>query len=582
MSSSRNRLRIASLILIAGSLTVAAEALAGTGKHPTLVDPATAKCSTCHDEVLKGKVKHAPADGDCLSCHEFSKTEGATKVRLTADVPGLCLTCHDGLKAAAEGTLNASHAPVADCSSCHRPHSSDEPRLLSSPVRQLCASCHTAEDVNKGHPIPVSRADCLSCHLPHGGDTKGFLSGKIRHSPFQEKTCEACHRKGRGTKTRFQQEGGALCFACHSDVETSLAKGFVHTALKRGQCTGCHDPHLAERKKLLKREGNGLCLTCHATLREKVESAGAHAPVKKDCATCHDAHRSENVAQLVATVPGLCLKCHSPKASKLAAKHLGADLSKLACTTCHDPHGSKGKHLVAGGSVHAPFESGCDSCHEGTTTKLVEKDTRALCLTCHGDVAEAAGKAKVSHAAMEGECLACHTPHASAQPKLVKAPGGEVCVECHEEQKTKAGHVEHGIIGLAGCQSCHLPHGGANAKMLRATGNDLCNGCHLSELVKPAADGSITLLGGAKLVGDAAKGLALLTLDSTRTKNHPQTGHPVAGIAKQGEHVEVAKAIVGKEIGCSSCHSTHSGKSRGLFAAGAASPTEVCLACHPK
>ncbi len=577
------RFRAAGHALALTSLIWAANAsFAGTGKHPTLVDPASAKCATCHDEVTKAKVKHAPVEADCLSCHDFAKKDGATTVKLTAEVPGLCLACHDALTAAAEGKLKASHAPVADCGNCHKPHGSDEAHLLNASPRQVCAACHTAEDVNKGHPIPVSRADCLSCHLPHGGNSKGFLSGTVLHAPFLDKSCAACHRKGRGTKTQFQKEGGALCYACHADVEKSLATGVVHTAVKKGQCTGCHDPHVAGQKKLLKAAGNDLCFPCHAAIRDKVTAAGAHAPAKKSCSTCHEAHRSENRAQLVSRVPGLCLKCHPANDKKLAGKHLGADLTKLDCTTCHDPHGSKQENLIAGGSVHAPFEDGCDSCHVGATTKLVEKDSRALCLACHGDVAVDAGKEKVTHAAMEGECTACHSPHASAQKKLVKAPGGEVCTACHEDQQTKEGHFEHGAIGLLGCQSCHLPHGGANPKMVRATGNDLCNGCHLSDLVKPAADGTIVLPGGATLEGADAAALKLITLDPTRTKNHPQPGHPVAGVAREGSRSVLAKSIVGKEIGCSSCHSPHSGRTRALFSGGVESHVKLCLACHPR
>jgi len=576
------RLRIAGQVLsLAGVLWAAGPCLGGAGKHPTLVDPATAKCLTCHEEVMRGKVKHAAADGDCSSCHEFGKVEGKTTVKLTAELPGLCLACHDGFTAAAEGTLKAPHAPVSDCTSCHKPHASGEEHLLSAPARQLCATCHTAEDVNQGHAIAVSRADCLSCHLPHGGDAKGFLAGTVRHSPFQEKSCDACHRKGRGTKTRFQQEGGALCFACHSDVEASLANGVVHTALKRGQCTGCHDPHLANEKKLLRTKGNDLCFACHAPLREKVTAPGAHEPAKEDCATCHDAHRSENEAQLVESLPGLCLNCHSAEGGELAAKHLGADLTKLDCASCHDPHGSTRGHLVAEGSVHAPFEDGCGTCHEGATTKLVTKEVQELCLACHGDVADAAAKSKVTHAAMDGDCTVCHTPHASAQRKLVKAPGGEVCTSCHDDQQTKEGHVEHGAIGLLGCQSCHLPHGGANSKMLRVTGNDLCNGCHLADLVKPAVDGTIGLPGGATLTAAEAKGLSVIALDSTRTRGHPQRNHPVAGIAKEGRN-PLSKSIVGKEMTCTSCHSPHSGKSGGLFVGGAATQAQLCLSCHPK
>ena len=117
--------------------------------------------------------------------------------------------------------------------------------------------------------------------------------------------------------------------------------------------------------------------------------------------------------------------------------------------------------------------------------------------------------------------------------------------------------------------------------MLRATGNDLCNGCHLADLVKPAADGTIVLPGGAVLAPAFAKGLSRIALDTTRTKGHPQRNHPVAGIAKASRN-PLAKTIAGKEMTCTSCHSPHSGKSGGLFVGGAATQAQLCLSCHPK
>lgn len=560
------------------------EAAAPAGKrHPSLVDPAKAKCGDCHAEVLKGEVRHPPAAEDCLSCHEFSRKEGRTLVALSAAGPALCVTCHADLEKAAGGTMAAPHAPVADsCVHCHDPHSSEQKRLLKAPASALCISCHAGARLDASHALPVSRSSCLECHGPHGTDFKKMLAGGVVHAPFAEASCDSCHRKGRGTRVRPRTAGAALCYACHTDLETTFSRGSIHTVVREGRCTDCHSPHLTKAPKLLKATGNDLCVRCHAEIRAKISAAGAHAPAKTGCATCHEPHRADNAGQLRTAPPALCLGCHSPKGGALARKHLGADLSKTACVTCHDPHGSAEKHLLATGSVHAPFAEGsCDTCHvKGQAGALVEKGGKALCIACHADVEEASRKAKVPHAALEGECTACHTAHASKEPKLLKGPTAAVCTACHDGQAPKKGESAHGAIAWLGCPSCHVPHGGEQAKLLRVPGNELCNGCHLSGSVKPDATGVIRLPAGYSLAGDKARRLRVVDLDTARKKNHPILNHPVSGKPSGTGRAALARPLA--EVSCLSCHVPHNARSPELFAYGASSRLELCSACHSK
>jgi len=555
----------------------------GGRRHPALIDPASAKCGDCHAEILRGEVRHAPAEEGCLSCHEFSKKERQTLVTLAATGPALCVSCHADFEKFAEGKVAAPHAPVTDsCGHCHNSHSSEHGHLLTTTAQALCLSCHPGAGLDLSHPLPVSRSSCLECHGPHGTDFKKMLTGGVVHAPFAEGSCDSCHRKGRGTRVRPRAAKAALCYACHTDLETAFGRGSVHTIVREGRCTDCHSPHLAASAKLLKATGKELCFRCHPNIRAKASAAGAHAPAKAGCATCHEPHRSDHAGQLKAPPPGLCLGCHSPKGGALARKHLGADLAKTACLTCHDPHGSAQKHLLATGSVHAPFADGsCDTCHlGGQSGALVEKGGKALCTSCHADVEEASKKAKVPHAALEGECTACHTPHASNQPKLLKGPTAAVCTACHEGQAPKAGEMPHGVIAWLGCQSCHLPHGGEQAKLLRVPGNDLCNGCHLSGTVKPDPAGVIKLPGGFSLTGEKARRLRVVDLDTARKKNHPILNHPVTGKPSGTGRAGAAKQI--GEMSCLSCHVPHNAKSPELFAYSAGSRLELCSACHPK
>jgi predicted CXXCH cytochrome family protein len=51
------------------------------------------------------------------------------------------------------------------------------------------------------------------------------------------------------------------CLACHTDFEPKLKKLFVHTAVKSGDCSGCHDPHVSSHPKLLSAESREICAT---------------------------------------------------------------------------------------------------------------------------------------------------------------------------------------------------------------------------------------------------------------------------------------------------------------------------------
>jgi len=552
-------------------------------EHPTLVDPEKTTCETCHDDVVAVRVPHPPAVDDCLSCHVFEAGEGDMSVALVESGSALCLACHDGLAAAASGEIAVPHAPVVDdCGTCHGPHGTDFDAMLTVEAEQICAECHDADATDAAHPIPVRRADCRTCHEVHGSGNAHMLRGSSRHVPFEEGSCDACHRKPRGTRVRLLQEGGALCEACHGDVANAGGE-VVHSALKQGRCVECHDPHLADQPHLLKAAGGELCFSCHPDIAERAKGPGAHAALEDGCDGCHDAHSSDRPAMLVDDGDELCRTCHDSADPELQRLHRGADMATTHCLDCHDPHGSSSKPLIANGSIHPPFREGCANCHGGTARELEGGGGNALCETCHDDVAETIATSAVPHPAMEAmECVGCHSPHASRQPKLLRAAGGGVCLDCHEDQAGAEGESTHRAISWIGCHSCHLPHGGPDEKLLRATGNDLCNGCHLRSRVKTGRDESITLDGGYVLRGERAKDLRVIDLDPFLSKNHPIPKHPVTGVIEAKGRTQVAESLVGQEMSCRQCHEPHAALSSKLFTWKATNQAELCIACHPK
>jgi len=572
--------------LISAGVTPRLAASTEAKRHPMLADPAKAKCATCHTKVLAGLVKHAPTE-NCTSCHTLSKGEAQTTVTLADRDPALCLTCHGGFEKfteAGEKKLAGAHPPVADgCTGCHDPHSSASKKLLKKLPPGLCIDCHAADDLKKAHPVSVDKSNCLACHAPHGSAQKQMMAGSVLHPPFAEKSCDACHAKGVAARRSRKKGGGELCLACH-DLGEPPAGGSLHGAVQTGLCTGCHDPHMSDRPKLLKKDGPSLCTGCHAPIAALLAGASVHPPATEDCTGCHAPHQSAGAKLLSDSVPALCLNCHDAGDKPLRGKHLDADFSKLACLACHNPHGSNEKHLLAAGSVHPPFgEGSCDSCHaDSKSTAFNEKKKNDICAACH-DIAEKAQQAKVPHPALESaDCVDCHSPHASKQERLVRSAGAGPCADCHGDQVAGEGESQHGAILRFGCRACHEPHGGDHAKLLRIVGNDLCIGCHEPRsFAGEKGKETVLLLGRFAVPKKEAERLATLRLSPDGRRNHPVADHPVIGSVTGDAATRPGLTWKG-ELSCLTCHDPHKGASKKILRWGVKDGMSACLKCHTK
>ena len=117
----------------------------------------------------------------------------------------------------------------------------------------------------------------------------------------------------------------------------------MHSPVKLGECTKCHEIHGGALKKLLVRAGADLCFGCHAPMKALLASSWVHQPFGDgDCASCHDPHGAANRAQTLEPLPTLCTNCHDLSEPKAKAKHARVPPS-TACTACHDPHAAKAK-----------------------------------------------------------------------------------------------------------------------------------------------------------------------------------------------------------------------------------------------
>jgi predicted CXXCH cytochrome family protein len=346
----------------------------------------------------------------------------------------------------------------------------------------LCASLTaglSAQTNVPTQPPTIRTPDCTT-----GGCHTAQTERKFLHGPNAVQACDACHEYTDPAKHTFnlKRPGRQLCDFCHID-KTGTEGPVVHKPVADGQCIGCHDPHGANNRRMLKKDTTPeLCGQCH---KEILSAKHVHSPAGEDCAKCHKPHTSDNAHLLIMEPRALCLSCHADVGKTIAGAKHPHDPAKGDCLQCHQPHASN-------------------------EIKALRKSPNELCSSCHQAVADAAAKATHPHGAVtEGRaCLNCHTPHGSDWTKQLKADPVAACLECHKQEikvskdRTVAGVPElantamhrHGPIEKGECAGCHTVHGGDRDRLL--TGNysnsfyqafsdeayELCFKCHNRQL----------------------------------------------------------------------------------------------------
>lgn len=281
--------------------------------------PVTQKCTDCHKKTNAKTYIHEPSKESCKNCHLLTgkphPNEDEEGFKLTEQVPQLCYTCHDPLNK--KTTL---HSPVKNgtCLDCHEVHSSKEKKLLFVPPPDLCFSCHNAlekrlDTIQNIHHVVRDGSACLNCHSPHQSSQPKLLL------VTQRDLCMKCHDKNIVTEQRTI-----------SGIKNELDKNkYIHSAIVKNGCAGCHDPHGAEKKTFLKasfdrefyvsarsKDSVALCFNCHNPgLLEMSKVADTitgfrngnvnlhfkHVNKKKgrNCVICHAIHAAPNEHLLV-------------------------------------------------------------------------------------------------------------------------------------------------------------------------------------------------------------------------------------------------------------------------------------------
>lgn len=322
---------------------------------------------------------------------------------------------------------------------------------------------------------------CLGCH-----DLGDALEARVQHAPVEAGECSACHNPHVARyKKLLRERPGPLCANCHEDVQ-KLDRQSVHQPVAEGRCADCHRPHGSDHAGLLVEASENLCLQCHEEITAWKERKVQHVPFARGrCSTCHDPHSSDSPGLLTRDGAGLCASCHQMNAS-LRRKHQGYPIERASCHQCHDPHASARAGLFRE-SVHAPFEAGdCATCHAGPGAAnpfATLKPVSQLCAECHEDAVEASREASFPHvSAGGGSCVTCHNPHTGEGSSLLKKPVEALCLQCHDPGGAKSGlegrHLTHSGFE---CTTCHQPHGGERPLLFPEDSIQMCGNCHTHE-----------------------------------------------------------------------------------------------------
>lgn len=324
---------------------------------------------------------------------------------------------------------------------------------------------------------------CLNCHVTF----QEKLKSPSVHTPVKNGECSGCHNPHTSSHGKLlYAEPSEICSRCHTVIPGKSLS--VHKIVAEGNCTLCHDPHASRYKYNLTKAGNELCLGCHKEIADRIAKIKfKHVPVEKGCLNCHNPHASAASDSLLKeAMPSLCIKCHKTGSPVFAQRHMNYPVAKSACTSCHSPHGSS-KGGILYDNVHKPVVGKmCSQCHEEPTSQTpfkTKKEGYELCRGCHSNMMnEAFSKNRLHWPLVTKQgCLSCHTPHASAETALLKGPAMRVCGSCHEDTIARQDRAQkkHAPVKEGNCTVCHAPHSSDSTFLLKGKSViDACGACH--------------------------------------------------------------------------------------------------------
>jgi DmsE family decaheme c-type cytochrome len=172
-------------------------------------DEQNATCIQCHSKGMQMFWKGSPHEMrgmTCVECHtvkaekkaslaaeaRFSDPLATNKQFTQATQTEVCLSCHKMRKAQLQ---RSSHMPYREgkvnCSSCHNPHGTPNPKqLIQSTANENCVSCHAERRGPFLWEHPPVMENCMNCHEAHGSTNPQLLKTR------QPRLCNQCHMTG--------------------------------------------------------------------------------------------------------------------------------------------------------------------------------------------------------------------------------------------------------------------------------------------------------------------------------------------------------------------------------------------------
>jgi predicted CXXCH cytochrome family protein len=325
---------------------------------------------------------------------------------------------------------------------------------------------------------------CLKCHVTF----QDKLNLPFLHTPVKSGDCSDCHNPHTSSHGRLLAEDpNKICFSCHDGIVPEGAQS-VHKVAVEGGCVKCHDPHGARNGKNLRLAGSELCFSCHKEIAAAVAgNTFKHRPVEKGCVNCHNPHASTKAASLLRnSMPGLCADCHKTDAPAFQKRHMGYPVAQSRCNSCHDPHGSSNRGILWT-TVHPPVVNRmCNQCHEDPSSPdalKTKKPGYELCRGCHSNTLNETFARNRMHWPVVDRvsCLNCHNPHAAREKALLHDSQAALCGTCHGDtvERQERSLAKHKPIQEGKCATCHMPHSSNNAFLLDNTSTiNLCGTCH--------------------------------------------------------------------------------------------------------